>query len=204
MLKVSHVKVHDIEAAIRGMRNSYKSWDKSDSNFSADPVWIGAADKKLMLDLIHGGTSHSKFQRVISTSFDVTAPMYWWNQFATYGVGVTCLSTSNMHSLVNGITLDDFSLDALKDAASQILLYDGVEQINRLAKRYKATNNNEYLREAVALMPMCFNYTRTVGTNYMALFNIYNQRRNHKLDEWRTFCDELEKFPYSFLITGGD
>ena len=72
MLKVSHVKVHDIEAAIRGMRNSYKSWDKCDSNFSTDPVWIGAADKKLMLDLICAGTSHSKFQRVISTSLDVT------------------------------------------------------------------------------------------------------------------------------------
>ena len=105
---------------------------------------------------------------------------------------------------MNGITLDDFSLDACKDAASQILLFDTVEQINTLAKRYKATNNNEYLRQAVALMPMCFNYTRTVGTNYMALCNIYKQRRKHKLEEWHTFCDELEKFPYSFIITGDD
>lgn len=38
--------------------------------------------------------------------------------------------------------------------------------------------------------------------NYEVLANIYKSRRNHKLDEWHTFCDWIEKLPYSELITG--
>lgn len=38
--------------------------------------------------------------------------------------------------------------------------------------------------------------------NYEVLANIYKSRRNHKLDEWHTFCDWIEGLPYSELITG--
>lgn len=37
---------------------------------------------------------------------------------------------------------------------------------------------------------------------YEVLANIYKSRRNHKLDEWHTFCDWIEGLPYSALITG--
>lgn len=33
---------------------------------------------------------------------------------------------------------------------------------------------------------------------------MYKSRRNHKLDEWHTFCDWIEGLPYSELITGKD
>lgn len=42
----------------------------------------------------------------------------------------------------------------------------------------------------------------TVMLNYEVLANIYKSRRNHKLDEWHTFCDWIESLPYSELITG--
>ena len=38
--------------------------------------------------------------------------------------------------------------------------------------------------------------------NYEVLANIYKSRKNHKLDEWHTFCDWLKSLPYSELITG--
>jgi len=43
---------------------------------------------------------------------------------------------------------------------------------------------------------------RTVMLNYEVLANIYKSRRNHKLDEWHTFCNWIEELPYSELITG--
>ena len=43
---------------------------------------------------------------------------------------------------------------------------------------------------------------RTVMLNYEVLANMYKSRRNHKLDEWHTFCDWIERLPYSELITG--
>ena len=54
----------------------------------------------------------------------------------------------------------------------------------------------------IQLLPSSYNQRRTVMLNYEVLANMYKSRRNHKLDEWQTFCDWIESLPYSELITG--
>ena len=54
----------------------------------------------------------------------------------------------------------------------------------------------------IQLLPSSYNQTRNVMLNYEVLANIYRQRKNHKLDEWREFCKWIESLPYSELITG--
>lgn len=56
--------------------------------------------------------------------------------------------------------------------------------------------------QLIQLLPSSYNQRRTVMLNYEVLANIYKSRRNHKLDEWHTFCDWIESLPYSELITG--
>lgn len=56
--------------------------------------------------------------------------------------------------------------------------------------------------QMIQLLPSSYNQRRTVMLNYEVLANIYKSRRNHKLDEWHTFCDWIESLPYSELITG--
>ena len=56
--------------------------------------------------------------------------------------------------------------------------------------------------QMIQLLPSSYNQRRTVMLNYEVLANIYKSRRNHKLDEWHTFCDWIEELPYSELITG--
>ena len=56
--------------------------------------------------------------------------------------------------------------------------------------------------QMIQLLPTSYNQRRTVMLNYEVLANIYKSRRNHKLDEWYTFCDWIESLPYSELITG--
>ena len=46
-----------------------------------------------------------------------------------------------------------------------------------------------------------YNQTRNVMLNYEVLANIYRQRKNHKLDEWREVCKWIESLPYNELIT---
>ena len=53
----------------------------------------------------------------------------------------------------------------------------------------------------IQLLPSSYNQRRTIMLNYEVLTNIYKSRRNHKLDEWHTFCDWIESLPYSELIT---
>jgi hypothetical protein len=43
---------------------------------------------------------------------------------------------------------------------------------------------------------MAWNQRRTWTANYQVLRNVYFQRRNHKLDEWREFCKIIESLPY--------
>jgi hypothetical protein len=58
--------------------------------------------------------------------------------------------------------------------------------------------------QMIQLLPSSYNQRRTVMLNYEVLANMYKSRRNHKLDEWHTFCDWVESLPYSELITGED
>lgn len=39
--------------------------------------------------------------------------------------------------------------------------------------------------------------------NYEVLVGMYRDRKNHKLDEWRTFCDWIRELPYSEIICCG-
>ena len=68
-------------------------------------------------------------------------------------------------------------------------------------KRIKVAQK-KYWWQMIQLLPSSYNQTRNVMLNYEVLANIYRQRKNHKLDEWRDFCKWIESLPYSELITG--
>lgn len=220
MLKIENVEVVGWEAAIRGMRNPKNSWAKSDShwdyvnqgpeyltvaNFDDADFNIGPNDKKLMSTLRNAGTDHRKFMRMITVYLDITAPLYWWKEFDTYKVGTVANSCSTMHKIADKeFTLEDFSHEHL-DVVSRSCL-EGVIHILNLNR--DSFNKNAYddpkipWWQMIQLLPSSYNQKRTVMLNYEVLANIYKSRKDHKLDEWHTFCDWIEDLPYSELITG--
>ena len=74
--------------------------------------------------------------------------------------------------------------------------------LNRFRQLYLETKDKKYWWQMIQLLPSSYNQKRTVMLNYEVLANIYKSRRNHKLDEWHTFCDWIEELPYSELIVG--
>lgn len=74
--------------------------------------------------------------------------------------------------------------------------------LNHFRDLYLKTKDKKYWWQMIQLLPSSYNQKRTVMLNYEVLVNIYKSRRNHKLDEWHTFCDWIEELPYSELITG--
>lgn len=104
-MKFEKTKVFNFDGAIRGMRNPYDSWDKSDSKWilnekdSNEYFVIGEKDKELAVSLIKGGSEHRKFLRQIFVCVDISAPLYWWKEFVTYRVGVISNSCSTMHTI---------------------------------------------------------------------------------------------------------
>ena len=55
--------------------------------------------------------------------------------------------------------------------------------------------------QMIQLLPSSYNQRRTVMLNYEVLAGIYTWRKDHKLDEWREFCQWIEQLPYSEIIT---
>lgn len=142
MIKIEKTDIHGWEAAIRGARNSFNSWDKSDSaacyfcrdnnmnpGFCDDGLYdktivlsnpdgscfeIGPNDQKLMKKLAKAGPSHAKYRRFITVTMDVTGPLYWWKEMDTYKVGTVANSCSTMHKIhAKKFTLEDFSCEHL-------------------------------------------------------------------------------------------
>lgn len=74
--------------------------------------------------------------------------------------------------------------------------------LNHFRKLYLQTKDKKYWLQMIQLLPSSYNQKRTIMLSYEVLANIYKSRRNHKLDEWHTFCDWIESLPYSELITG--
>ena len=211
MIKLENTDVHGIARAVYSARNAMNSWNKSDSDFEKDV--LGDADLSLARRLVQAGSDHSKFMRMINVTVDVTAPLYWWKEADTYKVGTVRNSCSTMHKVhAKEFELDDFSHEHLTDsfidscgtlcnAQSETVLNTVINFLNYMRKRYLLTEDKTYWWQIIQLLPSSYNQRATLQLNYAVLGNIYHARKNHKLDEWHTFCHWIESLPYSELIT---
>jgi hypothetical protein len=232
MIKIENVvlpSAEQWEAVIRGMRNPKNSWDKSDSHYGCSgidcneckygdydisecPTWfMGDKDNVLAFKLANAGSVHAKYRRMIPVYLDVVAPLYWWKEFDTYKVGTVCNSCSTMHKIhEKEFTLDDFSCEHLLDTQKDVLetIVNGLNNMRYNFINYETLNTpcyvdkKDYWWQMIQLLPSSYNQRRTIMLNYEVLANIYEWRKDHKLDEWREFCKWIESLPYSELITG--
>lgn len=104
---------------------------------------------------------------------------------------------------------DDFSTEhlirvrdsRLGDTVPTLVFDSVINGLNYWRNRYLETKSKDDWWQLIQLLPSSYNQTRNVMMNYEVLANIYRQRKNHKLDEWREFCKWIESLPYSELIT---
>lgn len=218
---------------MRNPMNSWEKADSGngcDSGFCSGPCafspqWcgntprhvLGENDHSLMQRLAKAGTDHRKFIRMLPVYVRITAPLYWWKEFNTYKVGTVANSCSTMHKIQAKEFVDaDFSYEHM--TPQSIALLEGIiSELNDLREYYlkwdKLDDNTKNAHrwyekkdiwwQMIQLLPSSYNQTRNVMMNYEVLANIYKSRKDHKLDEWRSFCKWIEELPYSDLITGG-
>lgn len=184
---------------------------------SCDPqsaFYIGKNDLNLMKRLRNAGVDHRKYLRMIVVYMDITAPMYWWPEFDAYKVGTVSNSCSKMHKLLHKeFELSDFSFDHLTDVLDSVQSSKVAEHLiatlNELRDCWLNENDVDSKKRIwysiLQLLPSSYNQKRTVMLNYEVLNNMYQARKNHKLDEWRQFCKVCETLPYAqYLITSTD
>lgn len=220
MIKLENTEVVGWESAIRGMRNPLESWSKSDSHdawdmpndgevlvdpgkYADDHMYVlGKNDMDLMMRLRQAGTDHRKFMRMIVVYCDITAPVYWVVELDTYKVATVRNSCSFMHKGASKTyTVEDFSWHGLdKDDPEYVNFV--LSKINYLKDKYVETKDLNVFQQLRDVVPQGLNVKFTYMCNYETLANIYKSRKDHKLDEWHTFCDWVRELPYSELITG--
>ncbi len=99
----------------------------------------------------------------------------------------------------------DFSDDkcpyAFYDIVPLGILKETVDMLNVCREKFLETKDKRYWWQMIQLLPSSYNQRRTVMLNYEVLAGIYPKRKDHKLDEWREFCNWIENLPYSEIIT---
>ena len=183
-------------------------------------VYIGENDLELMTKLAVAGSVHAKYRRMITVYVDILAPLYWWKEFDTYKVGTVANSCSTMHKIhEKEFRLNDFSHEQLMQwddgkgtifvenfdgkkyiCTAQSVLEHTINALNHYRAMYINTKDNRFWWQMIQLLPSSYNQKRTVMLNYEVLSSIYRHRKDHKLDEWRDFCQWIERLPYSEII----
>ena len=201
MIKIENIDVYGFEAAIRGARNPMNSWHLMDSCYNNGEFEIGEKDYDLLRRLTIAGSEHRKWNRMITGTMDITAPLYWWKEYDTYKVATVANSCSTMHKIQGKeFTLNDFSHEHLEEYPKW-LLSEVILELNKNRKDFNEAKDKDYWWQMIQLLPSSYNQKRTVHLNYETLGAMYRQRKHHKLDEWREFCNMIEELPYSEFIT---
>ena len=206
MILLERTAVMNLENAMRGARNPMNSWSRSDSYYNeAHEYVLGPNDLGLAMRLRKAGSDHRKFIRQIFVSVDITAPLYWWKEYDTYKVATVANSTSTMHKIhAKPFELSDFSHEKLTDRGLRAL-EDLIVVMEQYRTEFIATKDKTAWYNMIQLLPTSYQQMRTCTMNYETLVNIYYARKNHKLEEWHTFCDWIRTLPYADqLILGLD
>jgi hypothetical protein len=198
MIRFEKTSVMNMENALRGARNPMNSWSRSDSYYDEEGKYIlGENDLQLAKKLRKAGSDHRKFLRQIFVSADITAPIYWWKEYDTYKIATVANSTSTMHKIhTKEFEIEDFSSDRLsKEGLLTLELI--IKALENTRLRYNKSRSKADWYDIIQLLPSSYNQMRTCTLNYESLINIYFARKNHKLDEWNSFCDWISTLPYA-------
>ena len=136
--------------------------------------------KSILPKYAFGIPGENKFLESIQIWIDINAPVFWWVEFDTYRVGITKQSESTMHTLKKSkLTRDNFEY---------VINFEQLDYLNAMIE-----NGGTPIEILKNCLPTGFLQRRIVSMNYKCLQNIYNQRHNHRLPQWKYFCSEMLK-----------
>ena len=199
---IKNVKVYGLEESIK--RAKYPmSVDIDKLNSELTPGIQGLANSKK-------GEGHDQWLTGVIVQFDLTFTVKAWVEAERYHFLDFISSQSTMHRITK-FDLDKAYIDYV-DYRMVGIMKEKVERYNRLVALKPEADLPEYNQEIkdayleiLYSNPCGFRLTAGMTTNYRQLKTIYSQRKNHRLPEWRSFCDAILELPmFKELCLGGD
>ena len=144
MIKIENIDIYGWEAAIRGARNPKNSWHLMDSGYNNGEFEIGENDHDLLRRLTIAGPEHRKWNRMVTVSMDITAPLYWWKEYDTYKVGTVANSCSTMHKIqAKKFEMNDFSVEHMTED-TKLIMNVVIAELNLNRTSFNKTKDKKY------------------------------------------------------------
>lgn len=206
---VSNVDIYDLEKSILAsgypMRTIIPDRDITEKDL--------ARCKNLVNATKNGNGAHAQFMTGIRVNFDLTFSNKAWVEAERYRFLEFVSSQSTMHRITKfdldnqyNEYVDPRIIEIMKSKVQEYNKvmelrdsYDKDDQHNispQLREDLTEWLKNAYL-EILYSNPAGFTLTARMTTNYRCLRNIYMQRKDHRLPEWRAFCKWIETLPYA-------
>lgn len=198
-MKINNVEVYGLNQSVRaGKYPMAVDLNKVDESITERTIKLAQAEK---------GSGHDNLLNGIIVQFDLTFTNKAWVELERYHFIDFVSSQSTMHRITK-FNLDESYCEYVDPRIIEIMKYK-VDLYNALEAKNKenpSSEMNEVLKrmylEILYSNPCGFELTARMTTNYRQLKTIYAQRKNHRLPEWREFCEWIETLPNSEFITG--
>lgn len=182
---ISNVNVYGLEDSVKA--------SKYPMSIDVDKCTDEITPTVLKLASCMPGTGHDQFLTGIIAQFDLTFSIKAWVEAERYHFLDFVSSQSTMHRIV--------SLDP-QQQCNEYVEEAVITVVKCLAQIYNENPTPENYLCLLYNVPVGFRLTARMTTNYRQLKTIYRQRKDHRLPEWREFCERIEELPYSQFITG--
>lgn len=185
---ISNVKIYDLEESILASGYPMRT-DTVPKEVSSKDILRAA---KLNQATQTGNGAHNQFMTGIRVNFDLTFTNKAWVEAERYRFLEFVSSQSTMHRITN-FDLDNAYIEYVDPKIIEIMK-EKVAEYNIISDEKKKAE--KYL-EILYSNPAGFQLTARMTTSYRCLRNIYKQRKDHRLPEWREFCKWIETLPYA-------
>lgn len=184
-MKLENLNVYNLENAVRA--------SKFPMAVDLDKVKNDITDVTKSLGKAAPGTGHDNYLQGILVSFDLTCTNKMWVEFERYHFADIVSSQSTMHKI---------SKIAFTDCFNEYVLPEVKNIVKELADAYNETLDQEDYLTLLYNTPSGIELTAQVVTNYRQLKTMVMQRHNHRLPEWREFCEKICELPEFKKLTG--
>ena len=197
---ISNVKIYDLEESLIAsgypMRTKKIVHDLGTQDFERG--------ERLVKATLNGNTAHHQFLTGVRVNFDLTFTNKAWVEAERYRFLEFVSSQSTMHRItkfdLNGQYIEYVDPRIIKIMKEKVALYNEMVTRKEAGEDIGEDILKKLYLEILYSNPAGFKLTARMTTNYRCLRNIYIQRRNHRLPEWRAFCRWIETLPYANLF----
>ena len=197
---ISNVKVYGLEESIKRAKYPMSTnVGKLNSDLTSGIVSLAKSER---------GSGHDQWLTGVIVQFDLTFTVKAWTEAQRYHFLDFVSSQSTMHRITR-FNLDNQYVKYVDQRIVDIMK-EKIRDYNDLCNAFipqscdeveahEKLKKEKYL-EILYSNPCGFQLTAGMTTNYRQLKTIYAQRKNHRLPEWRAFCEWIKTLPNSELI----